>query len=89
MRKPLFESLLRETALKIKENPNELVMDVVFEVVNFTDKVPDIDAFLLEDPTLGIEDASGGHNCINYPDDLTTENIVITNLQERVAAHFE
>lgn len=89
MRKPLFESLLRETDFKLKESKGASVMDVVFEVVNFTDKVPDIDSFLREDPSLGIEDTSGGHNCINYPEDLTTENIVITNLQERIAAHFE
>lgn len=81
MSKPLFENLLEEVTLKIKENPNELVMDIIFQVVNFINKVPNTNAFLLEDSTLAYECIN-----INYPDDLTVENIVITNIQERLHA---
>lgn len=86
MSKPLFEDLLRQTELKWEKSESNFIMDVVFKVVNFIDKVPDVDAFLLEDPTLSIEDKDSD---INYPHELTIKNIVITNLQERLAAHFE
>jgi len=87
MTKPLFERLLNEAIVKVEAG--EDVIDVAYEVVNFTDRVPDVEAFLMEDATLAERLDGEGHNDIVYPDDASESDVVITNLQERLIAYFD
>lgn len=61
-------------------------MDSVFSVVDFDNNKPDVERLLKEDPSLAIEQIESD---INYPDENSLENIVITNVQEKIYNYFE
>lgn len=91
MKTPLTETMYQHyynlalSEMKWRDSANEAVWDVLdFE---YNQIWPNLAALIVqEDPTLGevLENSD-----INYPDDLTLENIVTTNLQERIQEALE
>lgn len=91
MKTPLTETMYQHyynlalSEMKWRDTANEAVWDVLdFE---YNQIWPNLAALIVqEDPTLGevLENSD-----INYPDDLTLENIVTTNLQERIQEALE
>lgn len=83
----LFKALVVKANSRIEAG--EDVVEVVFDIVNFDEQKPDVEAHLKEDPTLAERIDDQGHNSVVYPDDATESDIVITNLQEQLISHFE
>jgi len=78
-------------AFEEKINDSSDVVSVVWSIIDFDQHKPssdDIAALVESDPTLAVVDNSAGHNGINYPDELSVENIVITNIQERLIESY-
>lgn len=83
----LFKALVMKAAPRIEAG--EDAVDVVYDIVDFEENMPDVVAHLKEDPTLAERIDDQGHNSVVYPDDATESDIVITNLQEQLISHFE
>ena len=85
-----FESMKNAVAIRLLARVE--LEDAIWQVVDFENKAlstEEINGLIEVDSTFKDVDTSGGHNSINYPDDLTIENIVTTNVQERLFEHFE